>query len=49
MNLIDPTPNNPWRQRWNNDYQYHNEVTWPSVASTVNMGVESMYLLDPSY
>jgi prepilin-type N-terminal cleavage/methylation domain-containing protein len=49
MNLIDPTPNNPWRKRWNNDNQYHNEVTWPSTASTVNMGVQSLYLLDPSY
>jgi len=48
-NLIDPTPNNPWRKRWNNDNQFHNEVTWPSVASTVNMGTQSMYLLDPSY
>jgi len=49
MNLIDSTPNNPWRQRWNNDNQYHNEVTWPSTASTVNMGAQSLYLLDPSY
>jgi prepilin-type N-terminal cleavage/methylation domain-containing protein len=49
LNLIDPTPDNPWRRRWNNDNQPHNEVSWPSVASTANMGSQSMYILDPSY
>ena len=47
-NLIDPTPNNPWRARWNNDNQVHNESTWPSVASTAGSSM-SMYKLDPSY
>ena len=49
MNLIDTTPNNPWRSRWNRDNKPHNEMTWPTVASTANMGSQSMYLLDPSY
>jgi prepilin-type N-terminal cleavage/methylation domain-containing protein len=54
MNLIDPTPNNPWRARWNNDNQLHNEVTWPTVDSTADDlsgagASDSMYLLDPSY
>jgi hypothetical protein len=49
MNLIDPTPNNPWRNRWNNDNQPHNEVTWPTVASTVTPAATSMYNLDPSF
>ena len=41
--LIDPTLNNVWRKRWNNDYQYHNEVTWPAApASFLNQ-------LDPSF
>jgi|SRR5579884_698993 len=48
-NPIDPTPNNPWRNRWNNDNQPHNEVTWPTVASTASMGTLSMYNLDPTY
>ncbi len=26
--VIDPAPNNPWRSRWNNDNQPHNEITW---------------------
>lgn len=26
--VIDPKPNNPWRSRWNNDNQPHNEITW---------------------
>ena len=46
--LIDPTPNNPWRNRWNNDNQPHNEVTWPTVASTAGNPSTSMYILDPS-
>jgi prepilin-type N-terminal cleavage/methylation domain-containing protein len=49
VNLIDPTPSNPWRNRWNNDNQPHNEVTWPTVASSVSPPSTSMYLLDPSY
>jgi prepilin-type N-terminal cleavage/methylation domain-containing protein len=49
MNLIDPTPNNPWRSRWNNDNKPHNEVTWPTVASTAGNRATSMYNLDPSY
>jgi prepilin-type N-terminal cleavage/methylation domain-containing protein/prepilin-type processing-associated H-X9-DG protein len=34
--VIDPTKGNPWRNRWNNDNQPHNEVTWtvnPTYAS----------------
>jgi prepilin-type N-terminal cleavage/methylation domain-containing protein len=49
LNLIDPTPNNPWRNRWNNDNLPHNEVTWPTIASTASLGASSLYLLDPSY
>jgi prepilin-type N-terminal cleavage/methylation domain-containing protein len=49
MNLIDTTIGNPWRNRWNRDNLPHNELTWPTVASTANMGSQSMYLLDPSY
>ncbi len=54
VNLIDPTPNNPWRSRWNNDNKPHNEVTWPTVASTASTKSStgaplSMYLLDPSF
>jgi len=26
--VIDSKPNAPWRNRWNNDNQPHNEVTW---------------------
>jgi prepilin-type N-terminal cleavage/methylation domain-containing protein len=48
MNLIDPTLSNPWRNRWNNDNQPHNEVTWPTTASTAGTST-SMYLLDPSF
>jgi prepilin-type processing-associated H-X9-DG protein len=48
VNLIDPTPNNPWRSRWNNDNQPHDELTWPTVASTAGT-TTSMYLLDPSF
>jgi len=47
VNVIDPTPNNPWRCRWNSDNQPHNEITWPTVASTAGSST-SMYLLDPS-
>jgi prepilin-type N-terminal cleavage/methylation domain-containing protein len=49
MNLIDPTPNNPWRSRWNNDNKPHNEVTWPAVAATASVLSTSMYNLDPSF
>jgi prepilin-type processing-associated H-X9-DG protein len=48
MNVIDPTPNNPWRSRWNNDNKPHNEYSWPTVASTAS-SAQSMYLLDPSF
>ncbi|HTA30268.1 MAG TPA: DUF1559 domain-containing protein [Candidatus Cybelea sp.] len=49
VNLIDPTPDNPWRSRWNNDNKPHNEVTWPTVASTASVKATSMYNLDPSF
>ncbi len=49
LNLIDDTPGNIWRARWNNDNKVHNELTWNTVASTIGMGAQSMYLLDPSY
>jgi prepilin-type N-terminal cleavage/methylation domain-containing protein/prepilin-type processing-associated H-X9-DG protein len=26
--LIDPSVGNPWRRRWNNDNQLHDEITW---------------------
>jgi prepilin-type N-terminal cleavage/methylation domain-containing protein len=26
--VISPTPNNSWRNRWNNDNKSHNEITW---------------------
>lgn len=26
--MLDPTKNAPWRSRWNNDNQPHNEYTW---------------------
>jgi prepilin-type N-terminal cleavage/methylation domain-containing protein/prepilin-type processing-associated H-X9-DG protein len=48
MNLIDPTRGNPWRNRWNNDNQPHDELTWNTISSTVG-GPQSLYLLDPSY
>jgi prepilin-type N-terminal cleavage/methylation domain-containing protein/prepilin-type processing-associated H-X9-DG protein len=48
VNLIDPTENNPWRNRWNNDNQPHNELTWLTVASTAGSSM-SLYKLDPSY
>ena len=35
--VIDPAQNNIWRTRWNNDNQYHNEVTW-----TVNPNLEGI-------
>jgi type II secretory pathway pseudopilin PulG len=39
--VINPVANNPWRNRWNNDNQPHNESTWTVSTNTV--------LLDPSY
>jgi prepilin-type processing-associated H-X9-DG protein len=48
LNLIDSTPSNPWRARWNNDNQLHNELTWNPISSTANT-LTSLYLLDPSY
>jgi prepilin-type N-terminal cleavage/methylation domain-containing protein/prepilin-type processing-associated H-X9-DG protein len=50
MNLIDTTEGNPWRARWNNDNQLHNELIWATVASTASeTGVNNLYNLDPSY
>ncbi|PYK99886.1 MAG: hypothetical protein DME19_07130 [Verrucomicrobia bacterium] len=34
--VIDPKKDNPWRSRWNNDNQPHNEVNW-----TVNWATEA--------
>ncbi len=34
--LIDPSPGNPWRRRWNNDDRSHDEITW-----TVNWEAEA--------
>jgi prepilin-type processing-associated H-X9-DG protein len=50
-NLIDTTPNNPWRSRWNRDNKPHNELVWPTVASTAGSSnpVDNLYNLDPSY
>jgi hypothetical protein len=27
-NLIDPAADNPWRCRWNNDNESHDEIVW---------------------
>jgi prepilin-type N-terminal cleavage/methylation domain-containing protein/prepilin-type processing-associated H-X9-DG protein len=40
VNVIDPTVDNPWRSRWNNDNLPHNEIKW-----TVNKAAET--LLNP--
>jgi prepilin-type N-terminal cleavage/methylation domain-containing protein len=48
-NLIDPTPNNPWRARWNRDNKIHNELSWDPISTTANLGAESLYIIDPSY
>jgi prepilin-type N-terminal cleavage/methylation domain-containing protein/prepilin-type processing-associated H-X9-DG protein len=40
--IISPVLNNIWRKSWNNDNQYHNEVTWPAVTP-------DLYQLDPSF
>jgi prepilin-type N-terminal cleavage/methylation domain-containing protein len=40
--LISPAINNLWRKSWNNDNQYHNEVTWPALTPDFNQ-------LDPSF
>ena len=37
--VIDPTPSNIWRNRWNNDNQPHNEYSWvvnPAWANTLD-------------
>jgi prepilin-type N-terminal cleavage/methylation domain-containing protein len=37
--VINPTPGNLWRPRWNNDNQPHNEVTWtvnPAYANQLD-------------
>lgn len=26
--MLNPAPNSPWRNRWNNDNQPHNEISW---------------------
>lgn len=51
QNLIDTTEGNPWRRRWNRDNQLHNDLTWPTVASTASAAnpVNNLYNLDPSY
>jgi prepilin-type N-terminal cleavage/methylation domain-containing protein/prepilin-type processing-associated H-X9-DG protein len=51
INLIDTTQNNPWRSRWNRDNKPHNELVWPTVASTAGASnpVDNLYNLDPSY
>jgi len=35
-NIVDGTPNNIWRHRWNNDYQPHNEIAWTAPAALVS-------------
>lgn len=38
--VIDPKRDNPWRSRWNNDNQPHNEYNWtinPSWANQIDM------------
>jgi prepilin-type N-terminal cleavage/methylation domain-containing protein/prepilin-type processing-associated H-X9-DG protein len=34
--VIDPKRDNPWRSRWNNDNQPHNEITWTITAAWAN-------------
>jgi prepilin-type processing-associated H-X9-DG protein len=37
--VIDPKKDNPWRSRWNNDDQPHNEVSWtinPTWAASLD-------------
>ena len=34
--VIDPMRDNPWRSRWNNDNQPHNEITWTINAAWAN-------------
>lgn len=34
--VIDPKQNNPWRSRWNNDNQPHNEITWSITQAFAN-------------
>lgn len=46
MFLIDPTQNNPWRSKWNNDNQPHNEISWSSVLSSGSNPAYSLYNLD---
>jgi prepilin-type processing-associated H-X9-DG protein len=42
--VINPAPNAPWRHRWNNDNQPHNEATWPVLVAG-----DPGFALDPSY
>jgi prepilin-type N-terminal cleavage/methylation domain-containing protein len=37
--MLDPKRDNPWRRRWNNDNQPHNEITW-SVNWTTEAKLE---------
>ena len=41
--MVNPAENAPWRHRWNNDNQPHNEVTWSALAPSFATQ------LDPSY
>jgi prepilin-type N-terminal cleavage/methylation domain-containing protein len=34
--VIDPARDNPWRSRWNNDNQPHNEITWTILPAWAN-------------
>jgi prepilin-type processing-associated H-X9-DG protein len=37
-NVIDPGADNPWRNRWNNDNQPHNDLIWsvdPAVEAVL--------------
>jgi len=42
--VISSVENAPWRHRWNNDNQPHNEVTWPLLTKS-----SPAWALDPSY
>jgi len=40
--VINPTPNHPWRSRWNNDNKPHNELSW-IVTPAYNDPLEPSY------
>lgn len=42
--VIDPSPNSPWRARWNNDNNPHTELTWSALTPSA-----PGYALDRSY